>query len=219
MILLNEEELVNSITEQMERSAAVIGQTDLGRTDFDPTAIIVSSLSNIFDSALVVLALEDISNNRDECYKSANKLVISSSRINSEQKDFIRNINSFRSEISLDTDINRSFDSRKCLEFLNYYDCFMYQFFQNSNTVKRMKAEGKLDYSFVSVRNILEKLVKKQITASKPSSYTTDLNTQLTSIIELLTKIADENVKLNRRIDELNYKLNVLSSEKSKAYE
>ncbi|MDO4864412.1 MAG: hypothetical protein Q4A05_09610, partial [Ruminococcus sp.] len=189
---LTEEQLVRSIAEQTERSAAVIGQTDLTRKDFDPTAVIVSSLSNIFDSALVVLALEDESNDRDECYRSAGKLVISSPAVSSEQKDFIRRINAFRGDMSLDSESGGSFDSARCLDFLNSYDCFMYQFYQKSGTVKRMKSEGALDSGFVSFHNILEKLIKKDMLASKSSAGGSDIAAKLDTVIGLLSRIADE---------------------------
>lgn len=207
---LTEEELVRSIAEQTERSAAVIGQTDLSRKDFDPTAVIVSSLSNIFESALTVLALEDVSNDRGECYRSAGKLVMSSPAVTAEQKDFIRRINSFRGDMALDSESGGSFDSARCLDFLNSYDCFMFQFFKNSGTVKRMKSEGALEAEFISFHNILEKLIKKDILAAKCSESSSDMQAKLGEVIALLGRIAEENVKLNRKIDELESRLDLL---------
>ncbi len=215
MIMLTEEELVHSIAEQTERSAAVIGQTDLGRRDFDPTAVIVSSLSNIFESALVVLALEDGANDRESCYRSANKLVMSSTSVTNEQKGFIMEINAFRGEMSLDSESGGSFDSARCLDFLNSYDCFMYQFYQNSETVKRMRAEGSLDSGFVSFRNILEKLVKKNMLASRSDAGSSDTAAKLDKVIELLSRICEENVRLNKKIDELSARLDNITAEKS----
>lgn len=216
---LTEEELVRSIAEQTERSAAVIGQTDLSRKDFDPTAVIVSSLSNIFESALTVIALEDLSNDRGECYKSAGKLVMSSPAVTSEQKDFIRRINAFRGDMALDSESGGSFDSGRCLDFLNSYDCFMFQFFKNSGTVKRMKSEGALEAEFVSFHNILEKLIKKDMLASKGSGGGSDMGEKLDTVIALLTRIADENAALSRKVDELSAKLDILTKEKSGADE
>ena len=211
MIMLTEEELVHSIAEQTERSAAVIGHTDLSRKDFDPTAVIVSSLSNIFESALVVLALEDTANDREECYRSAGRLVMSSSAVSSEQKSFIRNINALRKELSLDSENGGCFDSSRCLDFLNSFDCFMFQFFQKSTTVKRMKSEGTLSSEFISFHNILEKLIRKNIVSAKETAGSSDIAAKLDSVIGLLTRLCDENERLDKRVAELSAKLDRLT--------
>lgn len=210
MRCLTEEELVRSIVEQTERSAAVIGQTDLSRKEFDPTPVIVSSLSNIFDSALTVLALEDAANDRDECYRSAAKLVMSSPAVSAEQKGFIRSINSFRSDMSLDSESSGVFDSRRCLDFLNSYDCFMFQFFKKSRTVISMQSDGTLGNDFVSFRNILEKLVKKELLSTKTASGSQENEALLRRALELIEKLSEDNLTLNKKIDELNAKLDWL---------
>ena len=99
--MLSEQDLVRSIAEQTERSAAVIGQTDFSSASPDTTAIIVSSLSNIFDSALVVTALENEANDRDECYRHAKTLVLNSPEVSADSKRFIRQIQDFRSRLAL----------------------------------------------------------------------------------------------------------------------
>lgn len=210
MRCLTEEELVRSIVEQTERSAAVIGQTDLSRKEFDPTPVIVSSLTNIFDSALTVLALEDAANDRDECYRSAAKLVMSSPAVSAEQKGFIRSINSFRSDMSLDSESSGVFDSRRCLDFLNSYDCFMFQFFKKSRTVIRMQSDGTLGNDFVSFRNILEKLIKKELLSTKTASGSPENEVLLRRALELIEKLSEDNLTLNKKIDELNAKLDWL---------
>ena len=210
MRCLTEKELVRSIVEQTERSAAVIGQTDLSRKEFDPTPVIVSSLSNIFDSALTVLALEDAANDRDECYRSAAKLVMNSPAVSAEQKGFIRSINSFRSDMSLDSESSGVFDSGRCLDFLNSYDCFMFQFFKKSRTVIRMQSDGTLGNDFVSFRNILEKLVKKELLSTKTASGSQENEALLRRALELIEKLSEDNLTLNKKIDELNAKLDWL---------
>ena len=219
MIMLSEEELVLSICEQSERSAAVIGQIDLSRNGFDPTPVIVSSLSNIFESALVVLALEDEANDRSECYRSADRLVLSSPAVSSEQKGFIREINAFRSSMTLDFEDSGCFDSSRCLDFLNSFDCFMFQFFQNSSTVRKMRSDGNFSSDFISFRNILEKILKKNMLSSVKPEDDADMRTKLDNVIGLLSRICDENIRLNQKIDELSAKLDSYMSEKRGADE
>ena len=204
MRMFSEEELVKSIAEQTERSAAVIGQTELGDKSSDQIAVIVSSLANIFDSALTVTALEDTANDRSECYRNARKLVLSSPAVSSEIKNFIRQIDRFRSELTLEADRD-SF-----LDFLNVYDCFMFQFFKNSSTVGRMRSEGTLGSGFVSLRNIVEKLMKKEMLSSAKGVKDGDAAAQLSITNKLLERILAENAALNQRVAELSDKLDRL---------
>lgn len=207
MRMLSEEELVKSIAEQTERSAAVIGQTELGEKSSDQIAVIVSSLANIFDSALIVTALEDTANDPSECYRNARKLVLNSPAVSSEIKNFIRQIDRFRSEISFEAD---RVDNDRFLDFLNSYDCFMFQFFRNSKTVGRMKEGGSLESGFVSFRNIVEKLLRKEMLSSVKSGKDGDIIAQLNVTNKLLERIIAENSALNQKVSELSDKLDKL---------
>ncbi len=210
MIMLSEQDLVRSIAEQTERSAAVIGQTDFSSASPDTTAIIVSSLSNIFDSALVVTALENEKNDRDECYRHAKTLVLNSPKVSADSKRFIRQIQDFRSRMALGSE-NGSFDRNECLDFLNAYDCFMFGFFKNSMTVKTMSEDKSINLDFVSFRNIVEKLLKKEMLARKEASAgSSDIASQLAATNQLLEKILAENAQLNRKISELSDKIDRL---------
>lgn len=210
MRMLSEEELVKSIAEQTERSSAVIGQTELGGRSFDQTAVMVSSLANIFDSALIVTALEDTGNDRSECYRNAEKLVLGSPAVSSELKGFIRDVEGFRRELTFDPESDSALDNDRLLDFLNSYDCFMYQFFQNSKTVGRMKNEGTLTSGFVSFRNIVEKLLKKEMLSSVKDVNDGDIAAQLSAANRLLERILEENTALNKRVGELSDKLDRL---------
>ena len=210
MICLSEEDLVLSIFDQTERSSAVIGQTDFSDTSPDPTPVIVSSLSNIFDSALVVTALEDPANPRDDCYRKAHQLVMASPAVNADTKRFIRQIQEFRSRVSFDPQEN-AFRKDECLDFLNAFDCFMFGFFKNSPTVARLTGGGKVSGNFVSFRNIVEKLLKKEMLANKNRTSSEDIAVQLAVTNKLLERILEENSALNSKVDELTRKIDALS--------
>ena len=203
MRMLSEEELVRSIVEQTERSSAVIAQTDLSPEAPDPAPIIVSSLSNIFDSALIVTALEDSRNDRSECYKIAAALVLAAEGVSSDAKRFIRQISEYRSKFSLDGG-NSGFSRDDCLDFLNAYDCFMFEFFKKSPTVKAMTERGEISECFVSFRNILEKLIKKEMLARREEAPSGDLAAVLAQTNRLLEQVLAENKTLNKKIDDLS---------------
>ncbi len=217
MRMLSEEELVKSIVEQTERSSAVIAQTDISPDSPDPTPVIVSSLSNIFDSALIVTALENVCNDRSECYKSAAALVLASSDTSTNAKRFIRQIHEFRSRFSLEGN-SSGFSRDDCLDFLNAYDCFMFEFFKNSPTVKAMTERGEITDGFVSFRNILEKLLKKEMLARREKAPEGDILAVLVQTNKLLGQVLEENRLLNKKIDELSLIVNSLAdSERGKS--
>ena len=67
----------------------------------------------------------------------------------------------------------------------------------------------------MSFRNILEKLVKKNMLASRSDAGSSDTAAKLDKVIELLSRICEENVRLNKKIDELSARLDNITAEKS----
>ena len=201
MMYLSAEELVISIAEQSERASAVIEHTDLNSGKFDAGAVITSFLGNIFDSALIVTALEKCSGSGD-CHRNAMSLVMSSPAVDRNIKQFVSQIDRMRKKYSLDTDESGS-DISECLDFLNAYDCFMFDFLKNSSTVRDMTAEGRISVTFSSMRNILEKLVKKNLVKASVSSAgenQSGIEELLRRNNELLEKMLEELAQIDRRL-------------------
>ncbi|MCM1133402.1 MAG: hypothetical protein NC340_08020 [Ruminococcus flavefaciens] len=197
MMYLTKEELVKNIAEQTERACAVIEHTDFTAEKFNPNAVIIPFLGNIFDSALIVTALEDDGNSENDCHRNAVNLVVGSMKTKSSTRNFIRKIMELRQKYTLDsTEI--PFDSDECLDFLNAYDCFMSEFIRNSHTVKELDI-----LKFSSFRNKVEKLLKKNLTATENNSSADELINQLMINNRLMEKILCENQRINQRLDDI----------------
>lgn len=197
MMYLTKEELVRNIAEQTERAFAVIEHTDFNSDKLNPNAVIIPFLSNIFDSALIVTALEDDTNSENDCHRNALNLVMCSLNIKNSTKNFIRKIQELRQKYTIDgTKI--PFDSDECLDFLNAYDCFMFEFIRNSKTVQETDS-----MKFSSFRNIVEKLLKKNTTAESNDIPKDELLKQIMRNNALLEEILAENKRINNRLDDI----------------
>lgn len=197
MIYLTKNELVENIAIQTERAAAVIEHTDFSSDKLNPNAVIIPFLSNIADSALIVTALEDDANSDNDCHRNALNLVMCSLKVKSTTKDFIRKIQELRRKYTLDG-TQDSFDSAECLDFLNAYDCFMFEFIRNSTTVQEMN-----NLKFSSFRNMVSRLLKKN-TVPEPSDIPeNELLKQVMRNNALLEEILTENRRINSRLDDI----------------
>lgn len=190
MMYLSCEELVRNINEQTERAAAVIGHIEPDK--FDPNTIIIPFLGNIFDSAMIVSALEINQNPQADCHRNAFSIVMASSGIKPEIKRFIGDITRFREKYSEGTG-NSTFNSDDCLDYLNAYDCFMFDFIKTSRTVREMNGKGVIDLRFTSFRNMMEKILKKNMKAANDTAKSGD---SADEIIRLL----NENNRLLKKI-------------------
>lgn len=197
MMYLTKEELVKNIAEQTERASAVIEHTDFNSDQFNPNTVIIPFLSNIADSALIVTALEDDANSENDCHRKAFELVMRSIEVKNTTKNFIRKINEFRRRYTVEH-TQTAFDSDECLDFLNAYDCFMFEFIKNSTTVQEMN-----NLKFSSFRSMVSRLLKKN-TAPEPSDISEgELLKQVMRNNALLEEILAENRRINRRLDDI----------------
>lgn len=191
---LTKEELVKNISEQTERAYAVIEHTDFNSDKLNPNTVIIPFLCNIFDSALIVTALENNEDDKNDCHRNALNLVMCSLKISNNTKNFIRQIQQFRQKYNIDNS-EAPFDSAECLDFLNAYDCFMFEFIRNSATVKEMNI-----IKFSSFRNKVEKLLKKSV---KTDNSSDELLNQIRLNNKLMEEILAENRRINNRLDDI----------------
>lgn len=197
MIYLKCDELVRNIHDQTERAAAVIGHIDA--LNFNPNTVIIPFLGNIFDSAMIVTALEINSDPQADCHRNAFAIVMVSSDINSEIKRFIKVITELRKKYS-EYPKESAFDPDDCLDFLNAYDCFMFNFIKTSRTVIEMNKNGSIDLRFSSFRNMMEKILKKNIKTRNDQTKSNDFNAELVRLLVENNRLLNENNRLLEKI-------------------
>lgn len=200
MMYLSKEELVKNIAEQTERAEAIIEHIDFNSDKLNPNSVIIPFLSNIFSSALIVTALEDSSNAENDCHRNAYELVMRSAGTKNNTKNFIKQIDTIRQKYTVENNGNNLFDSDECLDFLNAYDCFMYNFAENSTTLKNLKDRENIDFRLFSFRNMIEKILKKNLTLQKNKNLSNSYN----SVSELLENILKEQKTTNEYLKNIN---------------
>lgn len=196
MMYLTKEELVKNIAEQTERAFAVIEHMDFSSDKLNPNAVIIPFLCNIADYALIVTALEDDANSENDCHRNALSLVMESPKIKNTTKNFIRKIQKLRRKYTLDG-ANVVFNSDECLDFLNAYDCFMFEFIKNSTTVQETGC-----IKFASFRNVVDRLIRKS-TADTDGNSDSELLKQIMKNNSLLEELIAENHRINSRLDDI----------------
>lgn len=196
MMYLTKEELVKNIAEQTERAFAVIEHTDFSSDKLNPNAVIIPFLCNISDYALIVTALEENADSENDCHRNALSLVMESPKVKNTTKNFIRKIQELRRKYTIDgTDV--PFNPDECLDFLNAYDCFMFEFIKNSTTVQ--ETDG---IKFASFRNAVDKLIRKS-TADTSGNSDGELLKQIMKNNSLLEELIAENRRINSRLDDI----------------
>lgn len=200
MMYLSKEELVKNIAEQTEHAEAIIEHIDFNSGKSNPNSVIIPFLSNIFSSALIVTALEDSSNAENDCHRNAYDLVMTSAKIKNNTKNFIKQINTIRQKYTIENNGNNLFDSDECLDFLNAYDCFMYNFSEYSTTLKDLKNNRTIDFKLFSFRNMIEKILKKNLMLQKNNNLSDSYN----SVSELLENILREQKTTNEYLKNIS---------------
>lgn len=196
MMYLTKEELVKNIAEQTERAFAVIEHTDFSSDKLNPNTVIIPFLCNISDYALIVTALEENADSENDCHRNALSLVMESPKVKNTTKNFIRKIQELRRKYTIDgTDV--PFNPDECLDFLNAYDCFMFEFIKNSTTVH--ETDG---IKFASFRNAVDKLIRKS-TADTSGNSDGELLKQIMKNNSLLEELIAENRRINSRLDDI----------------
>ncbi len=197
MMYLSKEELVKNIAEQTERAFAVIEHTDFSSGKLNPNTVIIPFLSNVFDYALIVTALEDDDNSENDCHRNALSLVMSSPKVKNTTKNFIRKIQELRRKYTPDGE-NIPFNSEECLDFLNAYDCFMFEFIKSSTTAQEMN-----NIKFASFRNAVDRLIRKSTADTENGNPDSELLKQIMKNNSLLEEILAENRRINSRLDDI----------------
>lgn len=138
MLYLTEDELTDNILAQSEKAAAVIDSIDFNKTDFDHNAVIIPFLCNIFDFAVIILALESGCGAPNDCYREPQKILASCCCLSREMSSRMIRISDMRTEYD-SFGGGSVFDIEKCLFFLTNYCEFMSGFLDISNSAQRIR--------------------------------------------------------------------------------
>lgn len=194
MLYLTAEELTDNIVAQSEKAAAVIGSIDFKKTDFDHNSVIIPFLGNIFDSAMIILALESGCGTPNECYREPKKILDSACRLSSKMSSHIVRISGMRAEYGSFSG-GSAFDIEKCLFFLNNYCEFMSGFLEISNSAQRISEHRNVICGFLET--VSEKTGRKKTLPTQESEENSG------DIAALLRQLIKETQRTNELLEKL----------------
>lgn len=194
MLYLTADELTANILAQSEKAAAVISSIDFKKTDFDHNAVIIPFLGNIFDSAVIILALESGCGTENECYREPKRVIASACCLSREMSRYMAGISDMRTEYD-GFGGGSGFDLEKCLLFLTNYCGFMSGFLEKSVSARRLCEHKDIICGFAET--VAEKTGRKK-SAHPPKSE--DKNND---IADLLRQLIKETQRTNELLEKL----------------
>ncbi|MBP3380620.1 MAG: hypothetical protein J6K77_07150 [Ruminococcus sp.] len=194
MLYLTTDELTDNILAQSEKAAAVIGSIDFKKADMDYNAVIIPFLGNIFDSAMMILALESGCGGVNECYREPRKILASARCLSSEMSGCIASISEMRAEYD-GFGGGSGADIEKCLFFLRNYCNFMNGFLDMSDSAQKLRGHREVICGFADT--VAEKTGrKKQASNRKPEE-------DIGGIAALLRQLIKETQRTNELLERL----------------
>ncbi|MBR5513297.1 MAG: hypothetical protein IKV85_04840 [Ruminococcus sp.] len=207
-MVYDSDSFIRNIIEHSQRITAIIEATDFSNHSLNPNIILIPSLWNNINDALVVWAMDTRPAYEEECRKMAEIILRRAGKLNDDAETYLASMKSLRTVYTSDFP-EMEFSQKDCMVFLNAYDNFMYIFYTSCPRVQRTLDHFGADYKVIcSMReNFLKNIsggnpaptvvdypVEKSIPAELPQTDDT---------AELLRQILAETKKTNELLTQL----------------
>lgn len=200
---------IKNIIEHSERLTAIIENTDFSNHSLNPNIILIPSLWNNINDALIVWAMDTKPNYEEECRKKAEIILRRAGRLNTDAENWLATMKSLRTVYTSDFP-EMEFNQNDCMVFLNAYDNFMYLFYTSCSRVQRALNIFGADYkSICSMReNFLKNISgetyeKTQLVEEKIAESSQSSQSEENSIEALLRQLIKETQKTNELLEKI----------------
>lgn len=218
-MVYDSDSFIRNIIEHSQRITAIIEATDFNNHGLNPNIILIPSLWNNINDALVVWAMDTKPAYEEECRKMAEMILRRAGKLTDEAETYLASMKSLRTVYTSDFP-EMEFNQKDCMVFLNAYDNFMYIFYTSCPRVQRTLDHLGSDYKEIcSMReNFLKNIsggtapaVEKSYAAPKTAvpenqPQTADILPNTDDTNELLRQILAETKKTNELLTKLLYK-------------
>lgn len=127
---------IKNIIEHSQRITAIIEATDFNNHSLNPNIILIPSLWNNINDALVVWAMDTKPAYEEECRKMAEMILRRAGKLTADAETWLASMKSLRTVYTSDFP-EMEFNQKDCMVFLNAYDNFMYLFYTSCPRVQR----------------------------------------------------------------------------------
>lgn len=208
-MVYDSDSFIRNIIEHSQRITAIIEATDFSNHSLNPNIILIPSLWNNVNDALVVWAMDTKPAYEEECRKMAEMILRRAGKLTEDAETCLASMKSLRTVYTSDFP-EMEFNQKDCMVFLNAYDNFMYIFYTSCPRVQRTLDHFGSDYKEIcSMReNFLKNIsggVPQQTSAPVIEETTSSpANTaQSDDIPELLRQLIAETRKTNELLTKL----------------
>lgn len=199
---------IKNIVEHSERLTAIIENTDFGNHSLNPNIILIPSLWNNINDALIVWAMDTKPDSEEECRKKAEIILRRAGRFSTDAENWLAAMKSLRTVYISDFP-EMEFNKNDCMVFLNAYDNFMYLFYTSCSRVQRALNNFGTDYKLIcSMRENFLKNISGETVSAKTQTFESHESEQFSSVgsddtAELLRQLIKETRRTNELLEKL----------------
>lgn len=144
-MVYDSDSFIRNIIEHSQRITAIIEATDFNNHSLNPNIILIPSLWNNVNDALVVWAMDTKPAYEEECRKMAEIILRRAGKLTGDAETHLASMKSLRTVYTSDFP-EMEFNQKDCMVFLNAYDNFMYIFYTSCPRVQRTLDHFGADY-------------------------------------------------------------------------
>lgn len=144
-MVYDSDSFIRNIIEHSQRITAIIEATDFSNHSLNPNIILIPSLWNNVNDALVVWAMDTKPAYEEECRKMAEIILRRAGKLAGDAETHLASMKSLRTVYTSDFP-EMEFNQKDCMVFLNAYDNFMYIFYTSCPRVQRTLDHFGADY-------------------------------------------------------------------------
>lgn len=206
-MVYDSDSFIRNIIEHSQRITAIIEATDFSNHSLNPNIILIPSLWNNVNDALVVWAMDTKPAYEDECRKMAEIILRRAGKLSDDAESCLASMKSLRTVYTSDFP-EMEFNQKDCMVFLNAYDNFMYIFYTSCPRVQRTLDHLGCDYKDIcSMReNFLKNISGGSPEPAEPiaekNAAENTVSPSEDNIAELLRCILAETIKTNEMLTE-----------------
>lgn len=212
-MVYDSDSFIRNIIEHSQRITAIIEATDFGNHSLNPNIILIPSLWNNVNDALMVWAMDTKPAYEEECRKMAEMILRRAGKLSDDAENCLASMKSLRTVYTSDFP-EMEFNQKDCMVFLNAYDNFMYIFYTSCPRVQRTLDHFGADYKTICsmrenfLKNISGQADVPQNIPEKSTATTVEAekNSDDESVTELLKQLINETKKTNELLTKLLYR-------------
>lgn len=198
---------IKNIIEHSQRITSIISVTDFNNHSLNPNIILIPSLWNNINDAMIVWAMDTKPSYEEDCRKMAELILRRAGVLGSDAENALASMKTLRTVYTSDFP-EMEFNKNDCMVFLNAYDNFMYLFYTSCPRVQRSLSMLGVDYKIIcSMREAFLKNVSgassDMITAVHEPEFPVEENADTEDIPSLLRRLISETQKTNKLLEQL----------------